>query len=337
MGMIGGPNLTYEPDTGRVRVLEARELARPTIDALLGKHWTEDEIGGPSPYGSHSLLTYMRCERAAFYSQIEGLAPIGPKSGLDIGTLLHACLALHYRTSGVKTYAPIDAIEDHYPEYAETARRVLGALRQHRWPVEATSWWIRGIEELHIATLKAAPRGQRRKLKAPISCRYDLIIAKHGPEEKTPPPAGPIATGVYIVDHKFLASLRRAYIQGLALDGQVLMNALVWRHAKLDRVYGPLKGFIVDVVTKAKEPRLEHIEIALTDEDIDRAEQIYGPWAAELYLRKREPHKSREDRWAMNLSGCKLEWVCDFHDLCETHGRARNLYTIRRREEPVTP
>lgn len=334
MSLIRGLSVAYNPETGGLDVLPSSHLARPSVDALLAKHYTEDQIGGPSPAGWHRISTLMRCPRAVFHEQIEGLSSTRPKEGLDIGTLLHACLARHYLTSGLETLRPIELVEAHYPEYAETARRVIEKLRKDFWPEEATRWAVRGVEELHQAWVRGPlmfGKRQGERVRAPISCRCDLIIAEREPGQ-APPPRGPVSQGVYIVDHKFVQALRRSFITGFSMDGQLLMNALVWRKAKLERVYGPLRGFVVNVVTKAKEPRVERLRIAITEEDVDRFEEVISPWAAELEVRKKQPHKNRQDRWPMNLAGCKGEYTCDFFDLCESHGRARNLYTIRTRE-----
>lgn len=302
---------------------------RPSVDDLLAEHYSPDEIGGPSPHGWHALADYMQCRRRTYLQEVRGMEPTRARPGLDVGTLMHACLARHYLTSGRDTLHPIEIVEPHYPEYAEVARRIIDKLRTHFWPDEARTWDIRAVEVLLTATLSCPhPDDARRRVSVPITCRCDLLVADRVPGE-APAPSGPVASGVSITDHKFVAAMRRDYLTGFGMNGQLLMNALVYKRGGYERVYGPFQSFIANVVAKTKDPQVERLRVAITDADLARFEaMIRGP-AAARYLRLRAPHKRREDTWDMNMAACTGEFRCAFYDYCESHGQYANLYRIR--------
>lgn len=130
-----------------------------------------------------------------------------------------------------------------------------------------------------------------------------------------------------LVTHNTVASLRRSYLTGYGMNGQLLMNALVFKLGGLERVYGPLKGFILNIIVKTKTVQTERLQVSITPEDLIRFEDMIRPHVAELWARRRSPHKRRASHWPMNMASCSGEYgLCDYFDLCESHGRARSLY-----------
>lgn len=305
----------------------------PSVSDLLAQHYTADEIGGPSVFGWHALSLFMTCERKAYLSMIRKLEQVDQRPGREIGILVHACLARHYKTGGVETWKPLEIVEGDYPEMAHETRRILAALFAKHGEEEAQTWDIRAVE--HAVTAKIRGIGTEgpfagMRISCPISCRFDLIVALKKPED-APGPLGLVETGVYIVDHKTTSSISRTSLTGYSLDGQILMNCLIWRLAKLDKVFGPLKGFIVNIIAKTKEIRVERLRIATTEEDLDRFIAMIRPKVLEAWSRLHAPHKRNESRWPMNLTSCRTGFgtLCDYFDYCESHGRAGSLYKIK--------
>lgn len=302
----------------------------PSLNAILAQHYTGDEIGGPSEAGWHRIAEAMTCWRKAFYSQVMNIEPIKSSPGRDIGTLCHACLARHYKTGGQDTFGPLEIVEPYYPQYAAMARKLLNALQLRYGYEESQTWDVRAVEAAHGFEMRGTipvGSGKRIRTHGKLTCRYDLLVAQREPGAAPRAFGVPAPTGVSIVDHKFVASMSRAYITGFSMDGQVLANALVYVRSGLEQIYGPLKSFIVNVVPKTKDPQPDRIEIVITHRDLVRFEEVIRPWALELAWRHQQSYRTRVARWPMNLASCKPgPWTCDYFDLCESHGDAINLY-----------
>jgi hypothetical protein len=136
---------------------------------------------------------------------------------------------------------------------------------------------------------------------------------------------------VYVVDHKFLRAMTRDAVEGYAMDGQFLLMSLLWKRKRLEKVYGPLLGFIINVVTKTKVPECKRLEVVISDEDVLRFEETIRPVVVELQSRLDAPHKNELDNWPMNFAVCKNPrgfGLCPFWDLCASHGKLVDLYEI---------
>lgn len=284
---------------------------------------------GGSPRGWSAISAFAKCPRLAYFQFVEGLRPKRPSAGLDVGTLGHMCLERHYLTGGQDTWKPLDAIKEHLPELAFEVRRLLDAYFARYAYQEATTWDVRAVEYDAHAELQGRPikgKWAGRLVRAPITCRFDLIVAAREPNAPCAP-FGPAPQGVYVVDHKFYSALTRDAIRGFSLDGQFLSMATIWQLGRLDQTFGRLNGFIINAVIKTKQVQLQRLEVQIDQRDIDRFRPVLARQAVEFHSRLAAPHRRTEDQWEMNVTSCISRYgACRFFDLCESHGDLHDLY-----------
>jgi len=79
------------------------------------------------------------------------------------------------------------------------------------------------------------------------SCRYDLIAIAHEGN-------GFIEPGACIVEHKTAGRFSSDQLDGWVNDGEVLGQIMLWERLKLHKRFGELKGVIVNILGKQKEP-----------------------------------------------------------------------------------
>jgi len=180
-----------------------------SVDEVLKANFTDEEIGGESSFGSHRIKTYMACQRRAFLSYVKKLTPTRGSEALDLGTLVHACLARHYKTGGKDTWRPTYVVEPYEPKLAAEARRLLYAYFEKYGEQEAREWDTRAVEYEIAAELTDGKRH------CPLTARLDLLVAKRA-DGAPPAPYGRVADGVWSCDHKCQigSSLIRDYRSG---------------------------------------------------------------------------------------------------------------------------
>lgn len=289
--------------------------SRPYLSDLI-------KSAGPSRFGWHAVSLGMRCDRLAYYSLVKKLRSKTPSEALDFGVLIHACLEQHYKTGGRDTYKPILEIKDTLPEMALKAETLIDAYVKRYGREEASTWDIRGVEAEHECFIKAGRLG-----KLLYTCRYDLIMALKQPGEP-PEPYGPINSGCTIVESKTTSALSRDLIESFGFDPQLLSQNFIWRKGGLDKIYGPLNGFIINIMVKTKIPQFERLEIKLEDRDVDRFEGILTANLKRIYS-KLKRDSNDENLWPLNLSACRQRFgSCQFIDLCSSHGSLLDMYSL---------
>ena len=260
-----------------------------------------------------------------YYKAVKHLRTENTSPALDIGILAHECLAAHYATGGVRTWEPIQAIEQELPEVANEVKRLLYAYFATYLKEDAETWDIRTVEQEIVGEVEHAGN------KAQVYSRSDLLIRKKQPGEPSLP-FGPCPDGVYIVDHKFMARMSKDLTDGYRMDGQFLLMAYLWHQQKLDDVFGPLKGFIINIVTKTKDIKLLRLTVNVAQEDIDRFIATMGPEIIEMHQKLiQERAEPNMENWKMNFGACKNPkgyGPCEFFELCASHGKLEHLYMI---------
>lgn len=286
-------------------------------------------LGNPLPgqkrvRGWSSISNYMICDRMYYLGSIAKVKSLKASPALDIGVLAHACLAAHYSSGGVKTWEPIDAVQGERPELANEVKRLLYAYFGANNKEDQESWDVRAVEHEIVGYF------EHNGIQAPASARSDLVVAKKEPGA-APSPYGPCAQGVYIVDHKFHARMSQDLTEGYNMDGQFLLMKHLWKQQGLDDVFGPLNGFIINIVTKTKNPECRRIYVDITDEDLNRFVATMSPVVTELVTRINAPDVAEVANWPMNYAVCKNPkgyGLCSFWQLCQSHGRLTELYQI---------
>jgi hypothetical protein len=293
---------------------------------LLTKHFTTDEIGSESSFGSHRVKSYMGCNRLAYYTYIKRLQTAQKSMALDIGTLIHACLARNYMTGGKDTWKPLEALINDMPDTVLEVQRILTAYFRKWGSEEANTWSVRAVE--HEAKGLLSMNG----LTCPLTARYDLVIAKR-PWGSPDLPPGPNPNGCYVVEHKSTRALTNEYTRGYSFDFQIMTQATLWKLGGMDEILGPLNGFIINILVKTKEPQFHRLEVVITDDDIARFLESITPPAVELYAKMNDPaRRDNPKHWPLNMSYCKAGGygLCKYFDLCESGGSAIGLYEERK-------
>jgi hypothetical protein len=284
--------------------------------------------GGPSTGGFswHKLEPCGQCWRRVYNRHVLGLKPRRSSRALSFGSLYHACKELWYRTGGSRPYdLPCDKVRQAgAPKLAGEVQRLFYAELNRFAGQEATTWDIRGVEVNAIFWMEPE-RINGKTVLIPISCRHDLILAKHRSSEPCCPP-GPVPHGVFVLDHKTTAAMTYDITKGWGMDPQFLTNGLVFIKSGEAEQYGPLNGVIVAVAAKHKEPTEKSFFRIETPVDIEALEEFYHfevrPLAIELY-RRLDSDAIRGDRskWPKNRTQCVGRYgCCEYFDICDVGG-----------------
>lgn len=295
------------------------------IDAALAT--IPEMAGGPSAGGMSwsSLGIVASCWRQAWFSLVQGLVPTGNSSkALTIGTLVHACFEMHYKTGGQKTFVPCDvAAAAGAPIWSGEARNlVYGALSKYA-ASEAATWDIRGVE--NQGTWFMPPeRINGKKVYIPLTCRHDLLVALRKDNAPCTPPGQPVEAGVWVLDFKTAASLSYDLTKGYSMDPQFLMNALIYNQAEAAQ-FGPLAGVIISIIVKHKnlDPEKSFFRIHAGVEPTlvwEFYEDEVRPQAIELYRKLSDPKiKTDRKQWKKNHKSCVGRYgLCRYFDICDT-------------------
>lgn len=284
--------------------------------------------GGPSTGGFswHKLEPCGQCWRKVYLRHVLGLRPKRSSRALSFGSLYHACKELWYRTGGGKPYdLPCDVVRQAgAPRLAGEVQRLFYAELQRYAAEEAHTWDIRGVEVNAIFWMEPE-RINGKTVCIPLSCRHDLVLAKHKANEPCSP-QGPVPHGVYVLDHKTTSAMTYDVTKGWGMDPQFLTNGLIFMRSGEAEIYGPLNGIIVAVAAKHKDPGDKSFFRVESPVDLGALEEFYRfevrPLAIELY-RRLESETIRGDRskWPKNRSQCVGRYgCCDYFDLCDVGG-----------------
>lgn len=286
-------------------------------------------IGGPSKGGFswHTIADPMSCWRKAYYSHVLGLTPKTTPKALAFGTMYHACWELWYRTGGQRPYdEPCTAVQNAgAPKLAAEVRRLVYTELQKYAQQEAEEWDIRAVEQ-NAVFWSDPQRINGKTVHIPFCCRHDHIIAKRGPGAPCSP-AGPVPQGTYVVDRKSASALTYDLTKGYSMDGQFLMNALVYKRSDEPEKFGPFVGMIFSVAAKHKDPHPDksffRVETVVEEETLEKfhKEELI-PYATEFYRRlASERIRGDINQWPKNHSQCVGRYGCCYYfDLCDVGG-----------------
>ena len=300
-------------------VMAGKQSAQ-TLDSVL-KQIPEIQ-GGPSVGGIswHTIESWKMCQRKAYFACVRAIRKTGGTSlNLDVGTLVHACFEVHYRSGGAKTFEPCNkAQEAGYTEAASIARRCVHACLKKYAEEEALTWDVRGLEVQ--ATWHTPPRKITGEwVSIPLTCRHDMLVALREPGGPCAP-FGPVPTGTYVCDHKTCSAMTYELTKGYGMDGQFLMNALLYQKTEVP-LYGPLRGILVNLIAKHKnmDPNksLERVYSGYEQEAIDEFEKEITEDAYGLYG-KLTTCADDMYAWKKNHASCKLRGLCPYFDICDS-------------------
>lgn len=223
----------------------------------------------PTAFGPHYWGTWTVCERKAWLIELERThQEPGELSGViyfDVGTILHALLALHYgtalearqaidttRVKYVTAAGPLDV--ERYSEAIYEAERLFRAYRVY-WGWNDLGKIVAVEKELEMTL----PRGQTITFSSQtITGGLDLISKMSARDLKKNGLQG--EPGLYLHDHK-TRSKKDPYEYEMAChDLQFSTYAKLVETA--EKKWGPVRGFIVNLIYKGTTPSFGRILIS---------------------------------------------------------------------------
>lgn len=208
-------------------------------------------LGGiSSGRGWSSISTFERCPylwKRKYIDQAKHYIAVESPS-LAIGTLVHVFMGLHYA-----------AMMSDSPYRVLTPEMVYERVRLRANPeFVKEAWRLFTNYRLYYQHEIITPLAVEYDLRDPRtgeSCRYDLIalIDRELPE---------LSPGTYIVEHKTAGRFDDATLNGWSGDGEVLGQIALWQKCGMDKRFGPLKGVIMNILGKQKEPKLHRTYVA---------------------------------------------------------------------------
>lgn len=243
-------------------------------------------LGGPSGKGWSFFSVAQRCAqlfRKLYDTPAEQLTKALPGAPLQIGALFHVLMALYYGAGlGNATVLP-----DRGGLVAESIK-LPSRRRRFTVPPTAADDLIAVLKELcnsdrpspRLDVVLEAERlydahtnfyGAGREDVTPLgvevfaahpqlgyTCRYDMIgaVGENDLVIKTP--------GVFIFERKSTKWIDEKYLEGWALDGEILGQLMCWKPSGMEATFGPLAGIIIDVVSKARLPECRRVILPAT-------------------------------------------------------------------------
>lgn len=239
--------VAYEPPSFEVDV-QVFPFVEVALEQIFAAYGIERLGGKSSGRGWSSFSTFQRCWWAYKRRYIDKSPPhalVEPESRA-IGTVIHALLAIYY----------LRMIQPDYPLTPDMLNTQMMAIANPKIVVEA--WRVFYQYALYYQLENIQPLGIEENLVDPRtgeSCRFDLIAFY--PErihERLP--------GTYIIEHKSVQRFDRSATDGWANDGEVLGQVMLWKRLGLDKRYGPLRGVIVNLLGRQKEPKFHRTTVA---------------------------------------------------------------------------
>jgi len=302
----------------------------------------------PSPIGSTFYKSLLRCPREHAHYYEARVKPARRREALDTGIIWHAPLEVYYKRikewqEGRSTFdkstwdgpdffwgGSADAekqafeyiepfmTEPGYEKTYEVVTRLLGGY--FNFYRRTDRWRILAVEETVMFLVDGFE----------YSARLDLIV-----EDVS-------RGGMWIVEHKSAKAITEDLVSNYQMDLQILGQIWLLRHCVDLSKYPPFKGVLVNIGTKAKEPRFERIECCPSDLHLASFEESIRRW-----IRIRNEYAL--EGWPRALGNCagfaRGYTTCDFYDLCHNrpewsledvkHGPLPTGYDYRDAQEPV--
>lgn len=209
----------------------------------------EEREGGPSPWGNSRYSVFEQCPYKYWVAFEKRMGPTSPAVPLEVGGLFHEARARYYlkaleleptdiddadldEACLVAAFSIIDRAEKVVPNIAAEVRRLMSGWLTVFGPGNPED---DRFETILVEELVEVDRG------FPYSSRIDRVVfsKKLG---------GPV-----IMEIKTASRRSQELLSGYRMDSQFLGQQYCWRYSKHYKKYGPLKGYIVDLVVKTNE------------------------------------------------------------------------------------
>jgi len=297
----------------RIVLKLSHKKAKPTRGAL--EEVLEIPAGGASPRGSTYYKTFQHCPREFYIRYVLGWVPTVPSEALTTGLVWHYCLERYYRgimshqqktrvqptsaawlwggcnQGAAEAYALIDKLmaAPGYHEIAQTVRRMLDAYldvydRQDKLRVLAVEETL----EWHGTD--------------PYTCRADMIVEDY------------IRGGMWFWEHKSARAITDDLLAAYDMDLQILGEWWLLDRVVDRTVYPPLRGVVINLATKAKEPKLHRHDVCPSPAHVRAFERTIGTRKVMLQAAA----KCGWPQWFGNCSGAARGYSrCAYYELCQ--------------------
>jgi hypothetical protein len=133
-----------------------------------------------------------------------------------------------------------------------------------------TNWWDNreDVQPLGVEVFAQHP-------KLGYTCRYDLVarVGTHDPE---------LPEGVFIFEKKTAKWIDEKLLESWQLDGEVLGQILCWAPSGMEKLFGPLSGVVVDIVSKGRTADCRRVVVPPTAPAVAHHEKWIRWVAAEI-------------------------------------------------------
>ncbi len=252
----------YPVEKAMPRLFEERGLMR-LGGRSSGSGWSNVSLFQKCPYAwKRRYLEPLTVENFGIITEIEPLA---------IGSLVHTYLAVYYMRMIV-------------PDYPLTVEEVRDDLIT--WgcnpKITAEAWRLFLAYALFYQHEEIMPLAVEFNLRDPRtndSCRFDLIA--FFPKDRLGIPAG-----TYGIEHKTASKFDANTLEAWHGDGEVLGQVLTWERLHLDLKFGPLRGVMVNIIGKQKEPQFHRTIVAPTAFTIQQHANDLRNWNGKIAAAK---------------------------------------------------
>jgi hypothetical protein len=264
-----------------------------------------ETLGGASGHGWSRYRDLQKCPYK-FYLKHVAKRPKdnSPAPGaLETGSAFHALMAVYYQrqidfdAGKEEPVAEAGVLCDELivaggnPNYINEAWRIFEAYANF-------------YEARHDYLIPLAVERWTQDVNGPDTCRYDLIA-------KVEDTTAPVLPGIWIVEHKSSSRLDRAVTEGWHLDGEIIGELMIYKRARLNRVYGKLAGIIVNVITKTKVPNFHREIVSPPAAQMRRQVKDLRVWRAT------EAVYASTNTWPRALASCWDRYgPCEFFEEC---------------------
>lgn len=256
-----------------------------------GRGWSSFSLFQRCPYAWQKR--YLEdAPRAGFSLHVESPA-------LAIGSLIHTFLALHY--TGMMEDSPYRVLTpDMMYEYARSRANPEFVGEAWRVFMSYAIWYQ------HEQIIPLAVEFDLRDPRTHESCRYDLIA--YFPDERPG-----FLPGTYIVESKSASRFDKATTDGWANDGECLGEVALWQRMGLDKRFGPLRGLMVNILGKQKEPKFHRTVVSPTSMQLASHLRDLKRWEGLMNLAKSMEQFPRARNGCIGRYG-----MCDQWEHCAT-------------------
>lgn len=268
---------------------DAVDAAAPSWQTVLAPG---EFLGGPSAHGNSWWSSFQQCPRKFYLAHVKRLRGTNLSPALEIGGLMHEAVARYYTGGPAAAWELVDRASEVTPVVGAEVRRILSAWLLFYGPDGVKPKPPARVVELALEITEPFP----------YSCRIDAVCRQDD--------------GAAIYEMKTASRMDSNLLHGYEMNPQFLGQASMWKHCKQDKVWGPLKEFVVDLVVKTKQVQLEEVHVKIPDDCVRAWEKNMRHLWGEMQ------HCQTYAIWPQRPSNCVMYAArCTYYRYCASLGK----------------